>query len=76
MNMLLDWVRWHFTKPDRLAEEIIWCDEPSSHESYWPAVSYFTSPYLLICLSPIVHILSCSQHVLSWDIHIFSPTPF
>ena len=39
MNMLLEWVRWHFTKPDRLAEEILSGDDPSSHENYWPAVS-------------------------------------
>jgi len=38
MSMLLDWVRWHFTKPDRLAEEILLFDEPSSHENYWPTV--------------------------------------
>ena len=41
MSMLLDWVRWHFTKPDRLAEEILLFDEPSSHENYWPTVSCF-----------------------------------
>ena len=71
MSMLLDWVRWHFTKPDRLAEEILWCDEPSSHENYWHTVSCFILLFLsscLICL--LVYCLSLFPNTIHSCVHI------
>eukprot|EP00795_Rhopilema_esculentum_P008929 gene8929-16557_t len=38
ITVLLEWVRWHFTKADRLAEQVLFSDDPSSHESFWPAI--------------------------------------
>eukprot|EP00794_Sanderia_malayensis_P008966 gene8967-9923_t len=38
INQLLDWIRWHFTEADTLAEAVLSCDEPHLHEDYWQAV--------------------------------------
>ena len=38
LRQLLNWVKWHFTQADRLAQKVMSADDPFSHPDYWNTV--------------------------------------